>query len=169
MNQKNRLFIGIMFVIIIASIYAYYTHQPIEKMELISVKGKLNESPKLIEHGEGMQYYSLIVKLIGNNKEFYLRDCAFEVANIDSILTLKAGTAVEFKVKETDYKNENEINIYTFSANEKDNYLSLDKFNHCHENYWKRLLPFLILVVGLLIYRVFFFPKKKNKMKGEGV
>jgi hypothetical protein len=168
MNLKNRLFIGFMLVIVIASIYAFYTHQPIEKKELISLRGRLMDSPKLIEHGEGMQYYSIKIQLIGNNKQFYIRDCAFEVVDVDSVLALNAGTTVEFLVKETDYENEDKINIYAFTVNEKYDYLNLDKFNHCHENYWKRLIPFLVLIIGLVIYRVFFFPKNKNKPTDGG-
>lgn len=124
------------------------------------VRGKLVDSPQLIEHGEGMQYYSIKLRLIGNQKRFFLRNCAFEAANEDSILKLQPGTPVELKVLESDYANEQEVNIYAFAIGKQNELLKLDEFNYCHENYWKRLLPFAVLLIGLVVYGLFFNKKK---------
>lgn len=132
------------------------------------IQGELLETPKLKEQGEGTQYYTIRWQLKGNDKVFYLRDCAFEKANNDSILQLLPGTKIEFRVKESEYEKKEKVNVYSVSVRQDEDMLSLDEFNQCYSSYWKRLLPFVIIAIGLLVYSVYFVNKRKSNLKKSG-
>jgi len=133
----------------------YYTKLPIELKDLRTIKGELLDKPELIEQGEGMQHYFIEVRLKGNNKIFCLRSCAFDLVNVDSVLKLAPGLPVELTVNKYDYEDREKLDIYSFAIKEKGGILSLDDYNRCHVNYWKKIMPFIVILIGLLLYSLF--------------
>ncbi len=153
--QSNITLTGLIIICLVAGIYVYYTKLPIEIKDLRTIKGELVDKPKLIEQGEGMQYYFIELRLKDNNKRFCLRDCAYDLVDDDSVLKLAPGLHIELTVNRYDYEDKEKLDIYSFAIKDKEDILSLDDYNSCYVNYWKKIMPFIVMLIGLLFYRIF--------------
>jgi hypothetical protein len=69
----------------------------------------------------------------------------------DSILKMKKGDKVFISMNIAD-KNQTKYNIIEMKANDR-LFLSLSDYNNCVVTRWKYLLPFLVFVFGLLLFR----------------
>ena len=152
--QSNNTLIALILICLVVGIYSYYANMPIELKDLKTIKGELVDKPKLIEQGEGMQYYFIELRLKDNNKRFYFKNCAYNLVNDDSVLKLAPGLHIELTVNRYDYEDKEKLDIYSFSIKEKEDILSLDDYNSCHVNYWKKIMPFIVILIGLLLYRI---------------
>lgn len=164
-HRSDKLISAFVLIFIAVGVYVYFFQKPIEKKDLIIVEGELFATPEIIDQSEGLQYYAIRWQLKGNDKEFYLRDCAFETANRDSILSLSAATTVKMWVLGNEYENEKTINVYSLIVRKNESFLDLDEFNQCYANYWKRLLPLIILVAGILVYSIYFLNRRNLMLK----
>ena len=146
--------LGLILIGLLTLVYSYYSKQPIEKNDLMLIKGELQNKPKLITWGGDMPYYEIELILKDKRKDFSLINCGYDLINEEHILSLKTGQEVQLYVSRLEYRNDDDVEIFSLTIG-KENVFKIDEYNRCYVNYWKRLYPLVIIMLIILIFRIF--------------
>lgn len=98
-------------------------------------------------------------------KEFSLVDCGYQLTEEKYILGLPKGTMIKLFADRHEFTTDNDVEIYCLYVNGK-MVFSLNDYNKCSFNYWKRVLPMVLIILILLIFRVSYGLVQSKKVKG---
>ncbi len=151
--ESNMNLLGLVLIALIVMFYSYNTDKPILEGDLILVEGSLGSKPKLITQGGDMPYYEIELKLKNNNKDFSLANCGYDLVNKNQILDINVGQQIHCQVNKSEYREEDDVKIYSLRIDNKVIFKLAD-FNRCYVNYWKHLIPIVIIILLILFYRI---------------
>ena len=147
----------IYFIVLIVLIFYLYSDNGLEESKFIVVKGRLKETPKILEGGEDLFYKNLLIQLEENEIKYKLFNCGYNALIQHRMHKLYKGRFVVLKV----LASENSSDIQQIMQIQVDelNIINESKYNSCENSRWIKLLILISLVVILLvvnIYRTYF-------------
>ena len=101
-----------------------------------------------------MPYYEIELMLKGKHKDFSLINCGYDLINEEQILSLKTGQQVQLYVNGLEYRNDDDVEIFSLTIGKKEVF-RIGDYKRCYVNYWKRLYPLVIIMLIILIFRIF--------------
>lgn len=160
--KENQTLIGLIILTTFVSFYSFQKkgNERIQLSELEKINGTLKENPYKSYDGGDMPIEYIGLKLKENNKNYFIKNCAFDVCKKKEILSLESGKKVVLFVKANDIDNEDQ-NVYAFSDNTTE-YLNLNAFNRCYNSKWKYLIPIIIILILILLVRIVISTKTKS-------
>lgn len=152
--KSQRTLIGLILICLLVCIYGYYSDNPISQHDLITIKSKLSCKPELQQSGGDMPYYWIEFNTESENKVFCIKKCAYDLVNKDEILNMNSGIDVVIMVNNNEYKETaKKLEVYSLVINGKKQF-DLNDFNNCHINYWRKLIPILLILMGIFLYKL---------------
>jgi hypothetical protein len=164
--ESYKTLIGLILLGFIVMVYSYYSNKPIIRDNLTEISGQLQNNPRLITWGGDMPEYEIELNLTNyEKKEFSLVDCGYQLTEEKYILGLPKGTMIKLFADRHEFTTDNDVEIYCLYVNGK-MVFSLNDYNKCSFNYWKRVLPMVLIILILLIFRVSYGLVQSKKVKG---
>ena len=149
--------LGLIILCSLTALYFYFNPVTIRKSEIQEVDIILSKKAEFFPE---THEFSAYLKLVDDNfnRSFELKDCSLELIDKLDLLKLNAGDKLQLSVKRNEVNSgktivNNFISIYGIKLANGERILSLESYNSCKKNYWKKFgvlggLLLLLLVGG---------------------
>lgn len=156
--EANLSLVGLVIIGSIVCVYSYLNAEQVSTDHLFRIQGELLVQPKVGSQGGEMGLDNIFFKLKEGDKLFIIRNCGYDVAKRQAVLSLKQGEQIVVFIKLKD-KIKDKASVYHLDIpdNAKTPLVDLDRINSCTNRYWKNILPFIAVVLLVLILRLLFF------------
>ena len=152
LTNENKVLAGLLLISLLVCLFAYFTFTPLSVSGLKKIEGTLLEKPVSGEQGGEIPEKFIRIRLNEDDKDYYLKNCAFNAAQTNKILKLEPGSRIMLFIrKSSDRKKDPEVLQF---ATGNDVLLSLDDYNRCKRSKWKMLIPFILIFMILMLGRL---------------
>ncbi|UII24484.1 hypothetical protein LVD15_14250 [Fulvivirga maritima] len=172
-NEETKKIIELAVIIYLAcGIMLYYYKRPeyVSADMLEEVEGILLNAPKLHDDDNRLTF-----KLIGDTRRFSIAFCNSESLDLNVLKALKARDFVRFKVLSSEHRSVmsfwlEKYRAFSLKNQEGQELMTLDAYNSCKKNDWKRIAFVVVLLMVILLYQVFDYKFSKpivDRNKGD--
>ena len=145
------------FLIIV--VYLYYRPEITNENNVVTIKGRLRESPRHVEGGETPSY--ILIYVSEYEKQYFTAgNCSMSLTP-DSFFQMKPGDSIQLVVNKSHLSEEDGgVNVLGIKTEKYGELLNIKHVNQCLSNGWVRVLWLTIILAF-----VFSFPAIRKKLQ----
>jgi len=156
-DKDTREILGLILFVSIIGFYLYENPSIINAYNTSRIKIKLSTKPDY-EESNGDNVSNISFKAKGYSNYFDISHCALDLIDISKIIKLNIGDKLVVTVDKIDLKSKpmklvyKPITVCGIELANNETILTLDSYNSCERNGWKRVTQLGIIVIGLILF-----------------
>jgi hypothetical protein len=149
MTDTDKWLLGMLLILLLASIYTYNSSNSVRRYELTVIHGALKDAPKFGSTGGDFTYPYVTFGLNEYKEQFILSQCSYKSLDLIGVGKLIIGDSLKVEALSDDGM------YYVFGLSLTNGYSLLDfeDYGVCNSNRWKKPFFFAVLVCVVLVVR----------------
>lgn len=146
----TKNFVGISLILIVGAIYIFYKGKTPNR-QVMAIYGVLADRPDYGVSGGDFKYEFVTIRLKGNTRRYFLRNCAYSSADLRRLDALNIGDSLRIGVDGDTLKER--LAVVSLYSMEHGVILGQVNLDNCNAQEWKMLFYLALIILAVILFK----------------